>query len=379
MGLDKEVSVEKLSLTEDLEKWIPRPYETMVAEAGGEQQLISLLVGDIENILARCKQNVGVVYDWVLDESFFRLYEGYLCADKLPDLGLSDFESFKEVWLKDLDGRSEGNFVEKMGMFMEKVVHPYRMVQYWAKDLRSRDALNKMVLYKGEWCILPTTEEGVFLEMVDRLVVEEAIKIIDDDCEIFPDLYHVTGGCVLDEILQDRELKSGNLLVEEGRGAKVGEAYRAFGLRAEEQAGTILSLGNVYADRGLNYGGYSTVRWFDEYPVGFGIDQDAMERYLRSQGRDPGSVIRETSRGGGTVLGERVPLEGVIKVIYCMEINKNEVEEKLKKNGVDIPVVSFESYNLIRFFDARYKFRDKPREMIQDWGKFLKESKKETL
>jgi hypothetical protein len=88
----------------------------------------------------------------------------------------------------------------------------------------------------------------------------------------------------------------------------------------------------------------TTQRWFNEYPVGFCIDEKKQNQFNKQRGieRPEGSFFG----GSGIVVGPSVPLENIM-AIYAPKDNEKQVKEWIGENCPWVLFVSMEAATVI--------------------------------
>lgn len=262
------------------------------------------------------------------------------------------FESYVEHFVPQATPEIQRRIMKQVQDYIESRVHPQSIfsIDKWRLDEFGQKALTVYAKH-GEWLLIPCLHdaERPHYDFATRNVLEEAIKLSRLGCT-FPILTHEGSSAALDGISQHLALLCSSMLRELGTEIRSGEAV---------SLGSWLH-GNVYASPGEPWptAGYKMMRWFDEYPVGFGIDPSMLKSFQRETRAEMDSetakrwTIGGDWEGNGRTLGPKVPLE-CVKCVYCWKANEEEMRTWAARNTPWADVVSFEAVGIITWYGLR--------------------------
>ncbi|HSX35805.1 MAG TPA: hypothetical protein VLH84_02615 [Patescibacteria group bacterium] len=240
------------------------------------------------------------------------LYRGWSVsqqsADQSGDAVLNSFESFCAAFAPDLDTHLVGRLINKVGYFNRFVVGQ-RILEVDYGDTASTPQGFGRYNCAGEWLCLDRSSRH--RRYIDKEIVDEVQELN----ESWPDpsklVFHESGSAALAGIGAEKAILSGVRAIKRGYVPKTGEfiehpVFSGGDRRVEDRAS-----GTIWAAFGMS-GSYTCIRWFDEYPVAFGISQEDLIEYRRQQGH---KIPELFETGEGIMAGPEIPL-ALARVIY---------------------------------------------------------------
>lgn len=285
---------------------------------------------------------------------------------------LGSYDSFMQSYCTNasLSVRSAFNFWIKW--FTERIVHPKMILELGQPLSKHYEITQRGVYeYKGAWHCIPSNNN--MYTYVEHEVIRE-VNLLTNTLKSFEaDLFHATGSAALDGISQHRALLSARRSEEQGVLVKTGE-YTHKDNKGQIPVGGTEGLENIYASAKVD-SGYSTIRWFDEFPVVFGFKSDEVNDYLEHQYGWRVPHLKEVY-GDGHKLGNEVPIS-LVRAIYTQIKDLDRLRAWAKINAPNSVVISIEAASLLRershenttlYPNYPYKFG---RPIITDWQELL--------
>ena len=333
------------------------------------EELPDLLSDKLKGIFAHCKENASIIDDELNSQIDFvyQCYEATKNVDASSEFyelsaQLKDFESFISVFAKGVDRKTLGNFMQRVDRFIQIVVHPKRIMKAWPEGHRMK-GFYEMGIYKHEGAWVPLEHKrwsGV--EYIELGLLKEIIDLKESGY-MKPGLYHTTGSATLDGISKQKAILSAREAIKREEEVKTGEYNTYIGHDNHSVSGRKQGLGDVHVSRSLHTG-YTIARWFNEYPLAFGIAEERTRKHLKEIDEKSDTAFINWA-GEGIRLGPEIPLD-LVDVIYCEQIYLDKLKQWVSKNTPHAKVVSIEAHELLLRKDGLGQGK------INDWNALLK-------
>lgn len=299
-------------------------------------------------------------------ELLFQLYS-LVDSDKarLGEWGNSfkNWDAFFTAYLGNVDSKHVVGTQVQIQFFIQNMMQPQQFLR-GMKAPRDPYAFRlRTFCHEHDWKLLPgKPEQGERYQYTTREVIEEVIELLEQGYHR-PDFSHASGSAALDGIASSSGIVCSRLLRERAGKVATGEFGRG---RHSYHA-----LANVYASRGLPFGGYETMNWFNEFPVQFGVNKQRHDAFLSEYYPEidetydhngppllnysgiPKTRIHDWG-GEGMLLGPEVKLES-IDILYCPRRNLEELKAWAQVNAPHAKVVSLEAVELLGYGGERVR------------------------
>jgi len=283
-----------------------------------------------------------------LTEDLYNLFayskENPSALEKYPWLkNLRSFEDFCSEYCPQATAHGKALMAADIQSFMELMVHPSRERRDYS------DGKEKNIyMADGNWILLPNYDYSEGTEhLAEKGVILEIIDLIKRGYHQ-PDYSHQTGSVALEGIGKQQAILNAREVLKKNAEIKTGEFNSCLGSRTEGNKGHE----SVYADIRGPYKGYNTIRWFDEYFIGFGINKKRQEKFLKST--DFRYKLSDGSEGlsqdfgiEGTLIGHKVPLSAV-DTVYCWKKYYDEMKDWAAKNCPHASLASLEAVQILQ-------------------------------
>ncbi|MDA8453591.1 hypothetical protein M4R22_02330 [Acidovorax sp. GBBC 3334] len=259
------------------------------------------------------------------------------------------FDSFVEHFCPQASKKSQANLIYQVESFCRQSLPP--MLQ--RTSLWGDDNDNIQPIYNGarNWLKLPEA-------LVARDVIKEARELANNGYWEKDDLFvHGTGSAAIDNFAKNQAIWSASLAISKGDKVATGE-FASYILSDDGETsftGGNSGLGDVYtSEDGLSSKCYTKQRWFDEFPITFGISQIKQKEYniknkVERSYRNPVN--------DGITVGPVVPLENVVAV-SAPKANEARVRSWIEAH---CPHAQFISYEAATLLDSKTMFGLRPR------------------
>lgn len=248
------------------------------------------------------------------------------------------FDSFVAHFCPQASKKSQSDLISQIEYFCRQSLPP--MLQRTSRWGADND--NTQPIYNGprNWLKFPQA-------LVTREVIEEARELINNGYWEKDDLFvHGTGSAAIDNFAKNQAIWSASLAISKGDKVATGEfaSYISSHDGETSVSGGNSGLGNVYtSEEGLSSQSYTMQRWFDEFPVTFGISQTKQKEYnvhnkVERSYRNPGNE--------GITVGPIVPLENVV-AISAPKADEARVRSWIETHCPHAQFISYEAATLL--------------------------------
>lgn len=273
---------------------------------------------------------------------------------------LDSFDSFIQTYLPDTNSELRGKMIERIDMFRYYQMNVRRIIEVWDQEDRHADQ-DGIYEYLGEWVRLSGGRD-YYAKYADAAIIREVIEILKSG-GLPANLYHATGSAALDGIQRHGALLASHKAIEKGEVIKTGEA-----VTQSWKPGA----GNVYTEESFEEFGYATVRWFDEFKVGFGTTKDSVLKY-RSGEKGKKDIWFHNLAGEGIRIGTDLPLRFITLLTTEYE-HLDKLRAWARKNAPQAKIVSAEAISLINgiwgeSFSKLHRFK------LEEWVQLLNTTK----
>lgn len=296
---------------------------------------------------------------------YWRVFQSHDPTDPSHIQIKEQLQSFDSFWQKfapaDPNNTLRIRFHRAMSLFMRDRVHTSRVIQVPAEGTSVYSA-------EGDWVEIPRIPLGE-RRFVDKPVLDEVINFLTSTglpaSEILqilrrqrdgtaqpgttgasnierlgiPGFFHATGSAALPGIENDGALHSSTIVDRSGGEILTGEFATT---RRDAQA----TIPDVFVDEKPNLA-YTVIRWFNEFPVFFGVTEEAaLANLTRERGRQATRKDLFTGEGGLTI-GSTFPL-GEVSSIMAEAIYLDRLRPWVQAHcSPGCRVISREAYDLL--------------------------------
>lgn len=325
--------------------------EAVCKEAGcTRQSLQDILVQRSRELFEYCDKKSTIIDDELTPQIDF-IYRWYRATRDLPPTSelhalsnsLNGFDAFTKRYGGEFSKKALANLGKRIQRYIDIVIHPDRILLAFPETHRlygNRSIYNT----SGEWFRIPTDSTLQPQVYVERKVIEEIIDLQSVDHRS-PSLYHASGSAALPGIAKHNALLSAKKLTESDHTIMTGEYVGYINWNGYSVSGGKKGLSNIYTSKSPHTG-YCTFRWFDEYPVVFGISETKLRKYLQDSNIDTDPYL-ENLAGEGITIGPSVPLY-LVETLYANFVNLDSLKKWQQLHAPHIQVRSLEGYELTR-------------------------------
>lgn len=200
---------------------------------------------------------------------------------------------------------------------------------------------------EGKWLRLSPKYEKDVVEYIRPEVLNEAIRLIEENTRYYADFTHSTTSPALEGISREKALVSGSQVLE-----KIGSHLTGEDSSMVTSDGTPFTGGTkghryIFARPGV-HDSYGENHWFDEYRVSFGTNKEDVTRNLDEENVPLEDRIH--MYGDGYSLGRRFPARN-ISHIYTEYVRVADVKKWSETNEISAEVISYEA---VRFLNKHF-------------------------
>jgi hypothetical protein len=248
---------------------------------------------------------------------------------------LSSFESFIAAFGLE-STLPKGDLINKVGQFTSWVIGG-RVLQVDYQDPNMPLPNSKTYTFAGNW--YKVYDSGRFRKYVDQVIIDE----VREKAESWPKpnqlVFHETGSAALSGIGAEKAILSARRAIERGYTPRTGEVNETPIFSGGDRDIKDRASGTVWTAFAMK-GSYTTSRWFDEYPVAFGISQEGLVEHQEQQAYRTRGLF---DSGEGIMAGPEIPLT-LVKAVYAPSLALPRAREWVAANCLPgTPVVSQEA------------------------------------
>jgi len=290
---------------------------------------------------------------WPMLENWYNLFLQCQENDLNDDLAwvnnFKNFDDFINYFCPQVTNHAKSMIKKHVQDFLEKKVHPQKSIDGW-EFRREREYQDNLGIYEadGQWVLLPEEYSSENMDLVEKQVIEEIIDLLKSGYP-HPEYAHASGSAALSGVSQAKAILSARQSIEKKIPVKSGEFHHYWDQEiadVQDQPNRVSVLGSVYVNHGLPHYGYHSINWFDEYFVGFGINQQKQEEYLTQNnfyyGKGKDQRLSVDYGGEGIIIGPQVPLENV-EIVYAWKKYEKQTLEWIKENCPQVKFISLEA------------------------------------
>lgn len=244
---------------------------------------------------------------------------------------LNSLEDFLTTYAPSFPYSAKGRLViHGISRFTLERLHPEGVITY---SINSYSHENSTGVYDmhGEWVEQTVGRGATRKKYIRRDVLEEVVDLLDDGFTR-SGLFHATGSGALPGIEQERAIISSNEALNRSIPIRSGTIVFSAPVGKDE----------VFASEkfpALNYYGNTSISWFDQYPVIFGLEETSH--------RNPSEKLEVKSwLSNEKLLGEEVSLD-FVGTVYVWAHKKDEIRKWTRVNCPWARIVSLEARQAI--------------------------------
>jgi len=289
-----------------------------------------------ESIDAASPLNLDIVFSGL--NKLFQLWESSRTASKDQDFhsSIKTTEYIKHSF----PSHKIDRLAPLLRHFNEHVFQPLGLIAL-GQDKKHTAQEHGAYNMQGVWFPLESGSEITFANLE---TVEAATSLETDEAETSIDVFHNTSSTALDGILKVGKILCAEMAEEEGISIKSGEYLH--GSDHERSDGRYKF---VYTS-GLLGTGYSTVRWFNEFPVIFGFNSADIDSYMKGNQSRQGENFQGVSANGFETPAQ-IPIE-LVRGVYAPNRRLEVLKSTIQQSSIMAPIYSLEAALIVRNYTA---------------------------
>lgn len=272
-----------------------------------------------------------------------QLYEIWQATRDCPELeAFSTATATAEAMQQTYPDADILRFTTLLNHYRSQVLQPGQLIEL-STEIDRPTTGQKYGMYgiDGEWVRMPTPDNPRVQAYARRAVLAEAATLEAELPVAEADLFHASGSAALHGLAERGALLSARKRLQESgtivSGEYLGDQYQV------NEALEEIYMSNHARD------GYSTTRWFNEYPVVFGFSSVDLEQRLAEKGIKRNLI---GYNGDGHHAGDEVPLSAC-RAVYAPKERLAEVQAWAAAVNPNMRVISLEASEIMRQYSSQ--------------------------